>query len=151
MDDYLTKPFKGAQLTDLILQWFPGALRTPAPASAPFDAALLSGLLAIAPEEGRHLRRQIIDLFLLHAPLKLAALRAALSSGSLSAVAGLARELVQAARPVGAAILADLAESLAIDAENGNEAAATRRIGDLATEQARLCQSLAALRDQAVP
>jgi hypothetical protein len=58
---------------------------------------------------------------------------------------------MRAARPIGAVILADLAESLAIDAENRNEAAATRRVGDLATEQLRLCQSLLALRDQAVP
>jgi CheY-like chemotaxis protein len=151
MDDYLTKPFKGGQLTDLILHWLPGALSTPALPPAPFDAALLGGLVAIAPEEGNQLRRQIIDLFLAHAPLKLAALRAALSSGSLAAVAGLARELMRAARPIGAVILADLAESLAIDAENRNEAAATRRVGDLATEQLRLCQSLLALRDQAVP
>jgi CheY-like chemotaxis protein/HPt (histidine-containing phosphotransfer) domain-containing protein len=119
MDEYLTKPIEGPQLTMLLERWAPlqdpvperkpappastatPAVKTPEQPPILDPAGLLGAGVAISPQY-----REIVDLFLEEVPRRLDALGAAATRGDRAQVARLAHTLAGSASSLGASRLA---------------------------------------------
>jgi two-component system sensor histidine kinase BarA len=135
MDDYLTKPFTIRGLSDCLTRLAPHehvpthdeAQPTPAVATEadeteaqsdePLDPEVIESLRSIAGGDSAMLNR-IFDLFLSHAPARLAALEQALADGDLAQVASEAHALKSPSMNIGAMRLGALCADLEARARN---------------------------------
>jgi two-component system, sensor histidine kinase and response regulator len=124
MNDYLSKPFTGADLYDMIARWLgrdaanPGAAPAAeaAPASSVIDERTLDSIRAIG---GADLLVRMVGLFCDDSPALLEALRAALANGDAQAVAGAAHALRSISLNLGAFALGDICNRIETDARSG--------------------------------
>jgi signal transduction histidine kinase/CheY-like chemotaxis protein len=134
MDDYLTKPFTIRSLSDRLMRLAPhdrAPIGDAQPTSAaeaeageaetqsdePLDPEVVASLRSIAGGDSAMLDR-IFDLFLSHAPERLAALERALADGNLAQVATEAHALKSPSMNVGALRLGGLCADLEARARN---------------------------------
>jgi signal transduction histidine kinase/CheY-like chemotaxis protein/HPt (histidine-containing phosphotransfer) domain-containing protein len=135
MVDYLTKPLHVAALTMALERWVPG-LDAPAPgAGGRMDAVTLAPQAdpATAPlvdfgrleefrefdDENHSLTREVIGMFAVEAPRRLAAIDAAIAASDAPALAGAAHALKGAAGNIGASALQLVSHHLEEDARQG--------------------------------
>jgi CheY-like chemotaxis protein len=126
MTDYLAKPFKGHELFAMVEQERDGAAPTPTPAASPATAAGappvdLDGFRAMLREAGaEQALYSILDTFLRQAPERLAALAAAVASGTGPEIVHAAHVFRGASATIGARGLADLLERVETTARSGD-------------------------------
>ena len=128
MDDYLSKPFTGADLHAVLVRWLPRATMTaqaasaPAPAPAPAPVATVieeKTLASIRAIGGDDLLARVIGLFRDDSPALLQELRHAIASRNAVAVAGAAHALRSISLNLGAVALGDICNRIELDARGG--------------------------------
>jgi len=122
MDDYLCKPFTGADLHDVVARWCGRIMPAPAPALAlppripVIEEKTLESICAIG---GQDLLARMIRLFTDDSPALLQALRNAIAGSSAEAVASAAHALRSISLNLGAIALGDLCNRIELDARGG--------------------------------
>jgi two-component system, sensor histidine kinase and response regulator len=122
MDDYIAKPYTGAEMQAVLKRWLPAArsshahsaiAREPVEASVseeiienpdltPIDSVVLQSIANMLPEGGEELVERLIETYLREAPVGLEKLRVAISTSDASAVAKAAHSLKSSTLNVGA-------------------------------------------------
>ncbi len=107
MDSFVPKPVDIATLDDAL-----SAFARPGPEGAVIDVRRLSALRRLGPDDGWGLLPTMTEVFLAECPGSLAAMRSAIGSGDLQALAQAAHGLKGAAATMGAEKVAALCERL---------------------------------------
>ncbi|RZJ21232.1 MAG: sensor histidine kinase, partial [Haliea sp.] len=145
MDDYLTKPLQVAALALTLEKWVgvgepaPAAQAIPAEADTEARAGPAPELMDFSrlqefkdyDDEHLTMTREVIELLLADAPVRLAALEAAVDAGDADALAKAAHALKGAASNVGATALQQACATLEADAGAGLPPTAARRVAEL--------------------
>ena len=165
MDDYLPKPFRGAELRALVRRHLapvaaPAAeteTREPVPpppaGPAPpgcLDAGVLDSLRALQPAGGASLVERVVAAYLEHTPSQLAEARAALLRGDTAVLRRAAHTLKSSSANVGALRLSALCRELEADAKDSLSNHAEEGVARIETEFARVRDALLNLTREAV-
>jgi CheY-like chemotaxis protein/HPt (histidine-containing phosphotransfer) domain-containing protein len=134
MDDYLTKPLQVSALANALERWVGSGSRVTAvdaAAAPPVDApaAPAAGEANVIDfarleefrefdDEALSMTREVVDLFVADAPLRIAAIRDAIGSGDAQAVATAAHALKGASSNVGAVAMQAVCSALEADARD---------------------------------
>jgi two-component system, sensor histidine kinase and response regulator len=122
MDDYIPKPYTGAEMQAVLKRWLPAAHAVPAESQSiidqvattadeksientvlpPIDSSVLQSIANMLPEGGNALVERVIETYLREAPIGLEKLREAISTADASAVAKAAHGLKSSTLNVGA-------------------------------------------------
>jgi signal transduction histidine kinase/CheY-like chemotaxis protein/HPt (histidine-containing phosphotransfer) domain-containing protein len=132
MDDYLSKPFSAEQLEAVLRRWLP-AVPQAEPGCIHVDEKVLERMLAMGGG-GRDLLCRLIDLFLLDAPDRLAAIQDALSRGDARALGRAAHAFRSASANLGATTLAELCARVEHDCTKGSTDGADRVVAAIEDE-----------------
>jgi HPt (histidine-containing phosphotransfer) domain-containing protein len=151
MDDYLAKPFKLAQLIDVVAHWLP--LPTPAepvvnPSPAP-EVATPAAVEIVNPQalenlhhssQGNHdaLIRRVVNLYLEDTPMRLDQMRTATRRGDVAALRVAAHTMKSTSATVGAERLASLVREIELLARSGTTEGAAPLIARAEDELARV-------------
>jgi PAS domain S-box-containing protein len=143
MDDYLTKPVRGAELRQVLARWLP------APASDLanlLDHELIEGLRELQTEDHGDLLGALIDIFEVDSHEQIGVLRAAIASNDLLGVGRAAHRLRGSSANLGAVELAARCAELEALSNGGSLADAAALLGRIEHELARARQALAEAR-----
>jgi diguanylate cyclase (GGDEF)-like protein len=156
MNDYVSKPFNQASLTDILKKWL-----EPLPADVPvrtklaqaprknravdLDQDALRQLREVGTASGRDVLGKAIGLFLQHTPKDVAALRTALAERERDTLRRIAHSLKSASANLGALEISRLCAGLESAAVNGDLAQAPNLVTAIET---LLPRTLAALRSE---
>jgi signal transduction histidine kinase/CheY-like chemotaxis protein len=132
MDDYLAKPFSVEQLEAVLRRWLP-TIPEAGPVRMHVDEKVLEKMLVLGGG-GRDLLCRLIDLFLLDAPDRLAAIQDALSRGDARALARAAHAFRSASANLGATTLAELCARIEQDCAAGSTEGADRGVAAVEDE-----------------
>jgi HPt (histidine-containing phosphotransfer) domain-containing protein len=120
MDDYLSKPLRLEELSQMLARWLPQPQPPTAPVAQPvartepalpfatWDATTLQRMVGDNPA----LQRRLLEKFLLNAQVQVTTIGAAAAVGKCAAVADTTHTLKSAARTVGALALGELCQAL---------------------------------------
>lgn len=140
MDDFIAKPLRIRQLSDLLTRWL----------SSPIDAA--DSALARQDNELEATQQmlgddfsELVHLFLADSPQRIASLRDAIAANDAAVVAKLAHTLCGSFASIGASALAALCRELEVRARNDRLDDAASRIDAITGEYARIENKLRAM------
>jgi HPt (histidine-containing phosphotransfer) domain-containing protein len=122
MDDYIPKPYTGAEMQAVLKRWLPAASAVPPESQSnidqvatsadeksientvlpPIDSSVLQSIANMLPDGGNALVERVIETYLREAPIGLEKLREAISTADASAVAKAAHGLKSSTLNVGA-------------------------------------------------
>ena len=150
MDDYVPKPFTPDELHRAVARWTgvaPAAAvqperPRPARTGGVLDASVLHDLRKLDPDGAEGFLRGVIDLFLLHTPLRLQTLRRAVENDLADDVARIAHTLKGSCGNVGAATMTELCIELGAIASAGTVRGASAMVERLDAEFERVCGAL---------
>ncbi|MFN7086266.1 MAG: response regulator [Burkholderiales bacterium] len=132
MDDYLSKPFKQAELAAVVARWTGGRS---AAAGPHLDAGVLAGLRELGGgAEGEALVASLAGLFLEDAPKQLRAARAAAAAGDAAGLRAAVHTLKSSAANMGALRLSELAAALERDARDAMPPQPLTRLAEMEAE-----------------
>jgi signal transduction histidine kinase/CheY-like chemotaxis protein/HPt (histidine-containing phosphotransfer) domain-containing protein len=148
MDDYLTKPFRTADLAALLDRWTGvlAASAVPAAASEPLPEGIeerLAALRAMEEKTGDNFVAEVIDAFLRQGENDLAAMRRAVPQGDTETLAAAAHALAGSAAVLGALDLARQASEVSRLARQDDLATAGSRLPGLELEYRVIVRRLA--------
>jgi len=141
MDDYLSKPFRQAELASVVARWTDAAGREvpaqggSAAAGPHLDAGVLAALRELGSgAEGEALVANLAGLFLEDAPERLRAARAAAAAGDAAGLRAAVHTLKSSAASMGALRLSELAHALERDARDALPPEALARLAEMEAE-----------------
>ena len=123
MDDYLSKPFTGAELHAVLARWLGRAMAAhdPVPVPVPIQATVIEEktLASIRAIGGDDLLARVIRLFSADSPALLQAVHHAIAGRNVEAVASAAHALRSVSLNLGAVALGDICNRIERDARRG--------------------------------
>jgi CheY-like chemotaxis protein/HPt (histidine-containing phosphotransfer) domain-containing protein len=158
MDDYVAKPVKPAQLSEILERWTADAEDAELPPEGagaaheadgnghtgledPLDPDVLAGLRELGDAE---LLAELVELFVDDAPSRISALRDAFEKDDAEAVERIAHTLKGSCGNMGALRLAEICENLQVIGHSGDLSEASELIEQLEAEFGRVRQALEA-------
>ncbi len=109
MDDYLAKPFSGAQLESILMRWLP---QLAVGQDDPLDRRALDSIRELPGANGAALAQKVIQAFLFDTPSRLARMRVAADDGDAEALRKDAHSVKSTSANVGALRLARTCKEL---------------------------------------
>jgi CheY-like chemotaxis protein len=167
MDDYLTKPFRQAELEAVILRWAGAAARSGDPASPvgagggpppPAGPSTEDGLDRSVLDQLRKVRRagavilpRVLAVYLRDTPGRIRGIRRVLEAGEMEAVAAACHSLRSSSAMVGATRLADLPGDLEARAEGSPGECTPSSLAALKAAYTRVETALASVLKEEAP
>jgi two-component system, sensor histidine kinase and response regulator len=162
MDDYIAKPLKPAELSEVLERWTVDAKDTALPPEGagaayeadedghsihedPLDSDVLAGLRELLQDGEPDLLAELVEMFVSDTGPRLAALREAVESGDASGVKRTAHAVKGSAGNMGARNMSNLAADLEDIGASGDLAGAAQKLERLEEEYGRVRPALAEL------
>jgi two-component system, sensor histidine kinase and response regulator len=167
MNDYLAKPYSGAELQAMLSKWLPrdtsaqnaplpepddtDGEHTPALQNEPaIDRSVLKGIAALVPDDGNSLVERLVITYLNESAIALKALQTAIEHGDADATALAAHGLKSSSFNVGARTLSAMLKEIESSARAGDVAAPRLRSDALADEWHQVQDQLSTIVRQGV-
>jgi len=161
MDDYIAKPIKPAELSEILERWTVDSDPELPPEVAgatykveddghsipenPLDPDVLAGLRELQQDGEPDLLAELVEIFVSDTELRLAALREAVESGDASGVEQIAHAIKGSAGNMGARSMSVLTADLQDIGASGDLAGAAQKLEHLEEEYGRVRPALAEL------